>query len=382
LKCSAKIGEQRVISAFESPYFGSESIQALEAHLGQCTHLLNIVAEDASQYLPYISIVQSSGTGKTRLVFEFAEQKQIPLFYMCLRKPGELGYPFGSASYLRFLAACQIDAAPFIKSLIEQIGSLSDYEKSFFFRSDIKDGINISSQQTDSSLFEAFWLSVFKNATKFTSNATSVKSESPNFLLHKEFKLQHLVVIDEARALLASPLGGELTFFVHLRRAIVSLKVELKNAGILIVFIDTSSKVADFSPPVVKMTSAWRNMGFRVLPTFHNVANPANLFWRKFPNTIIDDSNVLLFGRPLWWSSHTSNSNFKVVLTEAKSKLLCSPADPLAVKPRETVEAASAAIVCCLLDLTLTPGTQLTVELISSHMVCLCVSECVCLEFF
>jgi hypothetical protein len=384
------------ITAFSEPFCGTEAVSALEAHFNDCISLL----DSGNNYYPYISMVQSSGTGKTRLVFEYAQQKNIPLFYACFREVSESGYPFGTLFRGTMLEAMKddISAQAFVHSLIDTISSISSEDLSLFFGDQITSKENNSSSQTKQSLFAFFWDhvlqgSLVKKATELTATTGVQTGASADVAADDEAgvsvsietlapagaaavvkftgfeKIQHLVVFDEARALLTiCDQQYETSYFIHLRRAILSFESDLRAAGIMIIFIDTTSKVANFSPPVSQMTSSWRGDGYNLLPPFHNVANAANLYWAKCPDKKLDDSTVFLFGRPLWWTKFVNDKHdFRTLFELAKQKLLCSKetfSDSSIHKPT-----TSAAIICCLLDLTITPGTKLSVNLISSHMV-------------
>jgi hypothetical protein len=318
-------------------------------------------------------MVQSSGTGKTRLVFEYAEQKRVPLFYACFRQTTESGYPFGMRFRGNMLDALKdnISARAFVTAMINQIQSLDPNSRKAFFSAPMKNGPNVSSDQTDVSLFAKFWLAVLAAATELCGDSKFVEQTKSDARV--EFKFQPfasvkcLVVFDEARALLGISSG--MPYFIHLRRAISYFSADLKKAGIMIVFVDTSSKVANFSPPASHMTSSWRGDGYQLLPPFHNVANSANLFWQNNPSAKLDDSTVLFFGRPLWWSKFVNDDqNIGNLFEFARQKILCS-GKKFSQLDGKHVLAASAAIICCLLDLSPTPGTELSVNLISSHMV-------------
>jgi hypothetical protein len=48
---------------------------------------------DSKVYLPYTSIVQSSGWGKSRAAVEYCKHYNIPCLYLCLRNPAHSGFP-------------------------------------------------------------------------------------------------------------------------------------------------------------------------------------------------------------------------------------------------------------------------------------------------
>jgi len=60
--------------------------------LGCIMYLCSAYKKGAGQWFsPYTCLVQSSGTGKSKLVYELA--KVIPVLYVCFRKKGAVGYP-------------------------------------------------------------------------------------------------------------------------------------------------------------------------------------------------------------------------------------------------------------------------------------------------
>jgi hypothetical protein len=370
-----------VIDSFQSKFIGCDAVAALEIHFNQC-----VVSLNTEMFVPYISVVQSSGTGKTRLFFQYAEQNKVLLFYACLRDSDVSGYPYPSTfkSHIMDALKCGSSAERFVDSLIDQISAVSQSDnRQSFYQSNIKIPGNVSSTQNDDSLFQQFWGQVLDN---FSHRIARTDDELRR--VHAIRSVQHLVVFDEARALLAippqtvalnqqanknSPSPPNEPYFIYLRRAISSRRELLKKLGIMFVFIDTTSKVANFSPPISKSSGSGRLQKNQLLPPFHNVANCANLYWLKFSTAEMppmDDFNVFLFGRPLWWTTCSGKYGLAVLLKFAQQKLMCAAeTEAFSAIGRERQQATSAAIVCCLLDLSLTPGSQLSVSLISSHMV-------------
>lgn len=48
-------------------------------------------------------MIQSSGTGKTRAIFELAREKKTSLFYICHREAGDRGFPKATPGIFNFL---------------------------------------------------------------------------------------------------------------------------------------------------------------------------------------------------------------------------------------------------------------------------------------
>ncbi|CAG8664206.1 1350_t:CDS:1, partial [Diversispora eburnea] len=77
---------------------GEDYVDAFLNHLDGCAK----VWRPNKFYSPYTSLVQASGTGKSRLLRELATEKDVLVIYICLRKSGWHGYPNRStiADYL------------------------------------------------------------------------------------------------------------------------------------------------------------------------------------------------------------------------------------------------------------------------------------------
>ncbi|CAG8710337.1 6407_t:CDS:2, partial [Funneliformis mosseae] len=83
-------------------------------HLEQCANIWT----PQQFYAPYTSLIQASGTGKSRLLRELAFEKDVFVVYICLRDSESRGYPkrsiiadvltgqaFSEAHYITFLSA-------------------------------------------------------------------------------------------------------------------------------------------------------------------------------------------------------------------------------------------------------------------------------------
>lgn len=65
--------------------------------------IVELLDETKEFYAPWLSIVQSSGTGKTRAIFELAQEKKASLFYVCYRDKNDTGYPLATHKVFDFL---------------------------------------------------------------------------------------------------------------------------------------------------------------------------------------------------------------------------------------------------------------------------------------
>jgi hypothetical protein len=365
-----------VINAFTSDFAGDDSVIALELHFGNCATILN--KSNDLIYLPYISVVQSSGAGKTRLLFQHSIATGKPLFYACFRDVKISGYPSGTGCQYGISNALvsETSAHAFVKSLCHCIASMDDSTKAQHTRPEMTSQQNVSSNQAGS-IFQSFWSTVLQHFEKFKhvysipAAAVNAGSSQPASM-KSQYVINYIVVFDEASALLQrDERSGEVDSpFFMLRRAIFSNFALLTDLGIMFVLVDTTSKVANFSPSKSQGSNSMRYEKYGLLPPFCNVANSFNLFWSTTGCLDVNDSNVLLFGRPLWWTTHKEVPGFSSLLANAKAKLICTDDNFISLAGKHDKEsAASAAIVCCLLDLPTQPGRQLSIDLIGSHMV-------------
>lgn len=68
-------------NAFQERFLGDTSCTYFLAHL-KSMHAV----QTRKEYFPFLSVIQSSGWGKTRLMFEFSKRFSVPLLYFCLRE--------------------------------------------------------------------------------------------------------------------------------------------------------------------------------------------------------------------------------------------------------------------------------------------------------
>ena len=86
---SVDIISNKVKAAFFHPFVDpdSKNTRRLLRHIERCWDKFAA----AACFAPYLTLFQSSGMGKTRLVAEAA--KSVLTFYWCLRMEGSTGYP-------------------------------------------------------------------------------------------------------------------------------------------------------------------------------------------------------------------------------------------------------------------------------------------------
>ncbi|CAG8841880.1 12447_t:CDS:2, partial [Gigaspora margarita] len=260
-------------------------------------------------YAPYTTLIQASGTGKSKLLISVAEE--IMTVYCCLREFGSSGYPprsniagtlikeFDSeqeakATYLAYICAC--------------------FQKMQDFDGDCKKWLD---GHTNKNLQENFWRDV-ENRMK------SIKDDL--------MKFKYLFAFDEARMLVGKKGGSKNVEknspFYYIRRALILLP---EGSGIFAVFTDTHSNISNFSPtsyldpskrvaeegyllfaPFYLLDTMDMNVKFKEVMTLKESEDPQHFFQ---------------YGRPLWGallmpSSDTKGMKSERIIELAMDKLI------------------------------------------------------------
>src|SRR5204863_6939806 len=85
----SEIHKENLKNAFNVNYVDNNRM--IENFLAYLNRKHKIWNDNTNHYVPYSTIFQSSGYGKSRLIKEVA--KQIPTIYLCLRDANSTGYP-------------------------------------------------------------------------------------------------------------------------------------------------------------------------------------------------------------------------------------------------------------------------------------------------
>lgn len=328
-----------------------------------------------SLYHKYIVILQSSGTGKTRLISGFAEQRKMHLVYACYRALGSTGFPLSVISFYDSLIDI-FDSDAVEKGMLNPIHAFSSVLLHVIQlvlednTAQYRNGISKKSE-----MYENVWRTAFRNAQNtafaafpdsFCVNATH--DIEPNdtfrfFLVFDEasWMLKHTISIKSS---FWYPNGRdsaskvEVTLFRVLRRAFNFISIVLRKFGILPIFIDTNSAVSNFAPSPADDLSDRGSEKLQIIPPF---------FQTNAVPTAYNHESPFLFGRPLWgamYSHHKQNpgdhpAEFDTI-TLASQKLKC--------KPKE-FGVWSASVFSCLLDLDINAGARLPEHMMRSFMV-------------
>ena len=92
------IERKRIARAFETEYQGT----AIQTFYSRLTFFHSEWHRNEKPYVPYLTIIQNSGSGKTRLVGELSNLG-IYVLYICKRHKDSSGYPAGTPSVQRIL---------------------------------------------------------------------------------------------------------------------------------------------------------------------------------------------------------------------------------------------------------------------------------------
>ncbi|CAG8772474.1 11839_t:CDS:1, partial [Racocetra fulgida] len=286
-------------------------------------------------YAPYTTLVQASGTGKSKLLINVAEK--IMTVYCCLRDSKSSGYPFRSdianilvrdfmneqeaiATYLAYICAC--------------------FQKMQEFDRDFKEWMDWHTNKISQ---EKFWRDVENRMGDIKSHLMKCSKDSETTELVKKYlvkkkhierkgSVKYLFAFDEAHTLISKNDGnksvGKNSLFYYIRRALILLP---KEAGIFAIFTDTHSNISNFSPvsyldpskrvaeegfilfePFYLLDTVDMNVNFKKVMTLKESADPQHFFQ---------------YGRPLWGallmpSSDTKGMESEHIIELAMDKLI------------------------------------------------------------
>ncbi|KAG9292444.1 hypothetical protein G9A89_015314 [Geosiphon pyriformis] len=331
---------------------------------------------------PYTSLVQASGTGKSRLLRELAIEKNVLVIYICLRGPESKGYPYRSdianeltgkayseAHYLVFLGALFCKCSGFVntqlqlheKTLEKTCGRIFD-----ILISDISDDMF--------NLQKSLWDNVrgeMKSRLSDTrgpqiekiGNEVAVQYKKLIVTLRKlnKHSLKMLLAFDEARVL------TENDNFCNLRRALQAVP---DSGGFMALFTDTLSKVSNFSPanyhdPSSRISSE----GEKLYKPFY-LLDTLDCRMQKPPVVTVSTAmnQIRYMGRPIW-----ADVADQAIIAFATEKILCDSMKAREIHETEHIVVIkkvteALAILGPRLYLEISSLSQQAFELVSSHM--------------
>jgi hypothetical protein len=316
--------------------------------------------------LRYTSIVQSSGWGKSRVAVEFCKRFNIPCLYLCLRQSGHSGFPERSAT---------------ASSILQKLGADTGKDKAVFakqlFHNAIYCAFTYQFMKKDQILTwdtcDVFWTEVIAMCDRNEQHtddeiARRIGVQKKKYgISTSNCPINVLFVFDEARELLpASP--EQKNLFLITRRAIYELRAIMSTLKVFVVYMDTHSKLANFSPSKLEDSNSAR-FDYHHQNPFIAVSNHPWLF--AVDSTLNPDHpyDPRFFGRPLWKSTLQGGHSMSQILNFAAHKLIRSSTKKFSELSQEQKYHSSLAVICCCLGMSVVPTSEKSSTLVASHMV-------------
>jgi hypothetical protein len=218
---------------------------------------------DPAIYAPYFTIVQSSGTGKSRLIQHYAESSKAIVLYICLRQEHCTGFPLTSIIASR---------------LLQPRGNSADYIAAFLtacFESISEDFTPPADMFTGPS--RDFWRAIEERADKILAESSgSLRTMNAAFrdMFTRTRDRQIVFVFDEARFLLSDSryeIDG-ISLFGTLRRCLASLETTSTPRRFMTILVDAISKISTSSPADrVDSSSRDDRRQLKLLPPFYQL---------------------------------------------------------------------------------------------------------------
>lgn len=358
----APVSMEDAIAAFHVPYVTTScALELYQEHIELVRSLFNKAIN--KYYALYVSIVQSSGYGKSRMLLE-ASKRHIHTLYACLRPENTSGYPIQNKNVKAFIipAYCtntdnaKLFLAVTYKVALEYMGCFAGTPPGS------NGGIlplhslcDCQSDGRDEPKFNNFWTAVSSALEQVSANEDLRKElyqqvgkwRSSYLTAFNQGLVQGtgkfvpvgdaylptelVLVFDEARFLLD---GKENASYF---RCIRAAHRELQLPNFILVFVDTVSTISNFSPCFKHDPSARPTRDFDLLPSFVYVTTYDSL---ALPATRPHErtsqlSELFSHGRPLWsacfFSKHpVVSSHILEALQFAMIKLSNQPKPSLA----------------------------------------------------
>ncbi|CAG8589603.1 11970_t:CDS:10 [Ambispora leptoticha] len=311
---------------------------------------------DTDDHFNYLTIIQSSGYGKTRAGCELAAE--FPFVYVCFRENGSTGYPPATPRSMdmlrnikeaRNIDEAEVEAVGWIRSII----STFHEKREEFCKKEPQERYQQALLKDQQQAID-FWNAVDANRENEEMPQTSKKI---------------ILFIDEASALLSKKKNQETVTeknqaFRAVRRALLKYKAYI--TGLL---TDTNSSVANLAPQIEHARGSNRKVHkpFIYLATMDCLSTDISL------NENGSGHDIIRFGKPLWgsrWQSaeswETSQEKFNNIIQFAKFKLRggTNQWD----QNTEIKRKVSLAVIACIATLYISPISSLAPDLVKSHM--------------
>ncbi|KAI9316581.1 hypothetical protein DFJ73DRAFT_929305 [Zopfochytrium polystomum] len=247
-------------------------------------------------YFPGVSIVQTSGSGKSRAITELS--KSFYVVYCSFMRKDSSGYP--QRSYIADeLYNGNSDFATYFKACYEMIGR---YERQ-----------NSLSELSQEQIRCRFFQQQIRQGTTFYQDLErtmlEIRVAGTGSGLSNPSSLKALFVFDEARQLrseytIPGPSGIGETAFVRMRRAAASL-ISKRRPPAFIIMMDTTSRVATLSPAAENDPSMRVVEGQQMFPPLFMIGSidvGLDSAYGQSMDDALDEGRLFCLGRPLWQS--------------------------------------------------------------------------------
>ena len=408
----------RLRAMFVAPLATDQAVRNFYAYL-----LKNYQHWASSVYLaPYSALIQSSGTGKSRLVYEVGQK--VFLFYICFRTGTSTGWPFATHNGSDFVSKAGSDdmidgvvyCAYFLASCLDELatfvsnyqGDMSVIREKWRERLFVESGNTIGKEAWTSILNKA--VAAFDRRVHRTANTDLEEAlaltEAREFLRASYTSLANVLVstlgkqaerhfalfaFDEASNLLPDD-AKERKPFHRLRHALSMLPQSHSDLGAFAIMMDTHGQISKFLPKYLNDSSARFYSGTQLFPPFWALPfrQPTyEPFWRTdghnqvhfnlaSMNLQLARAGMLLdqgrfthgLGRYLWNASiHRPDTDTNAFYLSIGQKLIND-------HPSQLSETALLAVLSPRLALQLNSATLVPENLVKSHLgMCYFVSE-------
>ncbi|KAL1918565.1 uncharacterized protein VTP21DRAFT_3225 [Calcarisporiella thermophila] len=314
----------------------------------------------SQRVVPFISLVQSSGYGKTRMISQIA--KSVHVLYICKRNPGSTGFPPASPLVDWVFKQLEVDNENDIQMFaVIMLAAAEEIEKLHmkpdeFWKMQIEQRLDC----------EQFWSRIKNRYESYTVDEAS-KAAAKNAMLDSSFlnnhhigkgigKIRLLCCLDEAHELFDKGKGSaQMDYsmkFRMWRRGIRYLRWE----GLFSVCLSTSGKINNFFPKF-ELDSSAREADFTLFQPFFDVAMTDALA-RNMPENPTPHQ-LALYGRPLFGALLSKKSDLKDIVLLARTKLMGTSGDK---------KLTALAQLACLAALRFSPMAIFAQTLVADHM--------------
>jgi hypothetical protein len=348
LKKESQTSSLPTTTAFEAQYVDANS--AVDHFIFYVDECHEAYKKDSTQYhAPYISLCQSSGYGKSRLLQQVSEKRK--LLHVCVGEstssyPG----PNFKARELLFLKDSASD----------------DIKRQDHLEQQLKRCVSWCLQENDLTTKKQFEYKPASFWNEIRKHETMIDEQNNEQTIW--------IAFDEAKTLLQQPFENRLPDFRILHRALKAVSRKMKHC-IFAIFVDTNPAIVKF-PPSKELDGSYR----RILPYSHEGRYLFHPYILLSTHDVLKDSKAdfrdewsfVGCGRPLWKAIYPEPC-------KSGPDMLSFAADKLRLSTNEntTNELAILAIVICRTGVYLiNPQSSMATELAANHMATLLLSDC------